>query len=167
MRFNQSAAGISMAVPRSAMEDRTDHPLILFDGVCNLCERSVQFVIRNDRHARFRFASLQSPAARRLLETKRYRYEGLSSVLLVQDGVIYRKSRAALRIARQLDGLWPTLYYLFGWVPAPIADPVYDFIGNRRYRWFGKKPGCWVPHPDLQRRFLEDGIEAREGPAEV
>lgn len=138
----------------------SEKPTILFDGVCNLCERSVQFVIRNDRRARYRFAALQSPAAARILANHDYRDDSLSSVLLVADGAVHRKSRAALRILRQLDAPWPLLYYLFFWVPAPIADPVYDFIGNRRYRWFGRKQSCWIPNLDLRRRFLDQGIES-------
>jgi predicted DCC family thiol-disulfide oxidoreductase YuxK len=134
----------------------SQQPIILFDGVCNLCERSVQFVIRNDRDARFRFASLQSPAAQRILAEFQYVEDELSSVLLIDNGQLYRKSRAALRIARQLDGAWPVLYYLFFWIPSFVSDVVYDFIGNRRYRWFGKKDECWLPHDDLRKRFLDD-----------
>ena len=137
-----------------------DNPVILFDGVCNLCERSVQFVIRNDRDARFRFAALQSRAAARILEDLGYRHESLSSVLLVENGAIRRKSRAALHIMRRLDGPWPLLFYLLAWVPTVVADPVYDFVGNRRYRWFGQKQSCWLPDPDLRRRFLADGVDA-------
>jgi predicted DCC family thiol-disulfide oxidoreductase YuxK len=134
-----------------------ENPIILFDGVCNLCEHSVQFVIRNDRRARYRFAALQSPAAARILATHDYRHDGLSSVLLIADGAVHRKSRAALRILRHLDRPWPLLYYLFFWVPARVADPVYDFVGNRRYRWFGRKQSCWMPDPDLRRRFIDQG----------
>ena len=138
------------------MATNPDNPVILFDGVCNLCERTVQVVIRNDRKRLFRFASLQSGYAERLLEQYDYRQDELSSVLLVMDGVVYRKSRAALRIARHMDGAWPLFFYLFFLVPPPLADIVYDFIGNRRYRWFGKKEACWVPDEDLRSRFLDD-----------
>lgn len=137
------------------MATNSENPVILFDGVCNLCERSVQAVIRNDRKRLFRFASLQSAYAQRLLEQYDYQYDELSSVLLVMDGVVYRKSRAALQIARRMDGAWPLFYYLFILVPGPVADLVYDFVGNRRYRWFGKKDACWVPDEDLRSRFLD------------
>ncbi len=138
--------------------------LILFDGVCNLCERTVQFVIRNDARARFRFASLQSPAAQRVLaDVDRRTDDELSSVLLVDGGRVYRKSEAALRIAKRLDGAWPLFYYLFFWVPRSIADLVYDFVGNRRYRWFGKKDACWMPNEDLRRRFLDDPASGDRG----
>lgn len=138
------------------MDTTAPRLLILFDGVCNLCERTVQFVIRHDRNARFRFAALQSSAARQVLDQVDYRQDGLSSVLLIEDGRLYRKSQAALRIAKRLDGAWPLFYYVFFWVPAIIGDPVYDFIGKRRYEWFGKKQECWIPDADLRRRFLDD-----------
>ena len=124
-------------------------PVILFDGVCNLCTGSVRFVIARDSRKRFRFASLQSPIAERLLG----RRTDLDSVLLLQDGQVYRKSTAALKIMRQLDGLWPLLS-VFLIVPRPLRDWVYDWIGNRRYRMFGRTNECWMPRPDLVDRFL-------------
>jgi predicted DCC family thiol-disulfide oxidoreductase YuxK len=127
-----------------------DRPVILFDGVCNLCTGSVQFVIERDSRKRFRFASLQSPVAERLLGQR----DDLESMILVQDGKTYRKSGAALRIARQLDGLWPLLA-LFLVVPRFLRDAVYDWIGRRRYRMFGKRDTCWVPRPELAERFLD------------
>jgi predicted DCC family thiol-disulfide oxidoreductase YuxK len=129
-------------------------PVILFDGVCNLCESSVRFVIARDRDALFKFASLQSDLARQLLRDIHYPHDELDSVLLIVDAVIYRKSRAILRIAKQLDGAWPALFYLFAWIPPFLADRLYDFVARRRYRWFGEKETCWLPDPDLERRFL-------------
>jgi len=131
-------------------------PLILFDGVCNLCESTVHFVIRRDKNKQFRFASLQSAAAQQMLSSHEYAFDDLSSVLLIVDDHLYRKSRAALQIVRRLDGAWPLLYYLLLWIPKFIADPVYDFIANRRYKWFGKKPECWIPDDELRRRFIDD-----------
>jgi predicted DCC family thiol-disulfide oxidoreductase YuxK len=127
-----------------------DRPVILFDGVCNLCTGSVRFVIERDARKRFRFASLQSPVAERLLG----RRDDLESMVLVQDGEIYRKSTAALRIARRLDGLWPALA-IFLVVPRFLRDAVYDWIGRRRYRLFGKRDVCWTPQPELADRFLD------------
>ena len=139
-----------------ALNDVTDsRPIILFDGVCNLCQRSVQFVIRNDSGGIFRFASLQSEAAMLVLEGLEYSGDRLDSVLLIVDGRLYVKSRAALQIAKRLNGLWPTFYYLFFWVPAFLADWVYTFIGNRRYGWFGRKEECWIPDRDLSDRFID------------
>ena len=85
----------------------TDMPIILFDGVCNLCESTVHFVVRRDRNKQFRFASLQSEAAEELLSSHQYAFDTLSSVLLIVDDTLYRKSRAALQIVRRLDGAWP------------------------------------------------------------
>src|SRR5690242_3472343 len=106
---------------------------------------TVQFIIARDRAGHFRFASLQSPAAQPLLRAVGYEHDLLSSVLLLSRGRLLRKSRAALQICKRLDGAWPILYYLFAWVPSPIADTVYDFVGKRRYRWFGQKDACWLP----------------------
>lgn len=139
------------------MNPVSDNPLILFDGICNLCQRSVQLVIKNDRGRRFRFASLQSAAASRILQHYDYQADELSSFLLVEDGELHRKSRAALRVAKRMDGAWPLIFYLFFWIPALFGDPIYDFIGKRRYKWFGKRESCWVPDAALQDRFLDDG----------
>lgn len=132
-----------------------EHPLILFDGVCNLCESSVRFVIHRDKRAIFRFASLQSAYAHQVLTRRGYEADALSSVLLIAENRLYRKSRAGLQIAKRLDGAWPLLYYAFFWVPSFIADPIYDFIGNRRYQWFGLKDECWIPDESLQQRFVD------------
>jgi len=125
-------------------------PVILFDGVCNLCTGSVQFVIERDSRKQFRFASLQSPVAERLLG----RRDDLESMVLVQDGKIYRKSTAALLIAKRLDGLWPLLA-AFLVIPRFLRDAAYDWIGRRRYRMFGKRDVCWTPRPELAERFLD------------
>lgn len=135
-------------MPQSAKD------LILFDGVCNLCESSVLFIIKRDSCSRFQFCSLQSNAAKKILEEYQYADTVLASVLLLSEGELYGKSRAALRITRHLDGAWPMFYYLFIWVPAFIADPMYDFVGSRRYKWFGKKEACWIPGEELQQRFI-------------
>jgi len=127
-----------------------ERPVILFDGVCNLCTGSVRFVIERDSRKQFRFASLQSPVAERLLG----RREDLESVILLQNGKTYRKSGAALRIARRLDGLWPLLAVLLV-IPGFLRDAVYDWIGRRRYRMFGKRDVCWSPQPELADRFLD------------
>ena len=126
-------------------------PVILFDGVCNLCNGFVQFVIARDPGARFRFAALQSDSARRLLD-------GLGavpdSVVLVDGGRVYTRSAAALRIARRLPFPWSLAQALIV-VPRPLRDWVYDRIARHRYRWFGRKDVCMIPTPDLRARFLE------------
>jgi predicted DCC family thiol-disulfide oxidoreductase YuxK len=131
----------------------TEHPVLLFDGVCNLCNSSVQFIIERDPNARFRFASLQSEEGQALLSRFENCPADLSSVVLVQDEQLYARSEAALRVARQLGGGW-SLLYAFIVVPRPIRDAVYDWIARNRYRWFGKKDACMIPSPDLKSRFL-------------
>ena len=142
-------------MPALADDVTAQHPIILFDGICNLCAKSVQFVIRNDRTGVFRFASLQSSAGQELLRAAHYEHGALTSVLLLVDGRLYRKSAAALQICRRLDVAWPTIYYLFAWVPMRLADRIYDYIGARRYRWFGKKDACWIPTAELAARFID------------
>ena len=129
-------------------------PVILFDGVCNLCTGSVRFVIERDSRKQFRFASLQSPVAEKLLGPQRNEADRLESVVLVVGARIYRKSSAALLIVRRLDGLWPLLSVLLA-IPRPLRDAVYDWIGRRRYRMFGKRAACWKPQPELADRFLD------------
>lgn len=129
------------------------HPTILFDGVCNLCNGSVQFILRRDPQARFRFASLQSEAGRRLVTEQGLDPEVLNSVILIEDGRVYRESTAALRIARHMSGAWKLLRVLV-LIPRPIRDAVYRLIARNRYRWFGKSETCWLPTPELRARFL-------------
>ena len=142
-------------MPALADDVTAQHPIILFDGVCNLCAKSVQVVIRNDRTGVFRVAALQSTAGHALLRAAHYEHGALTSVLLLIDGRLYRKSEAALQICRRLDGAWPTIYYLFVWMPKRLADRIYDYIGARRYRWFGKKDVCWIPTAELATRFID------------
>src|SRR5437773_733528 len=122
-------------------------PVILFDGVCNLCNGFVHFVIARDPGARFQFAALQSDSARRLLA----RVDGLrqvpDSVVLVDRGRVYTRSSAALRIARGLPFPWSLARALLV-VPRPLRDWVYDRVARHRYRWFGRKDTCIVPTPD-------------------
>ncbi len=133
----------------------TEHPVLLFDGVCNLCSQSVQFIIERDPAARFRFASLQSEVAEQMLSDTDLTGESLKSVVLIENGQVYTRSDAALRAARHLSGLWPALYAL-RIVPRPWRDAVYNWIARNRYRWFGEKDSCWLPTPDLRDRFLDN-----------
>ena len=128
---------------------------ILFDGVCNLCNGFVQFVIVRDPHAHFRFAPLQSAAAASLLREAGASGPLPDSIVLLADGRAYFRSAAALRILRGLRFPWPLAYALIA-VPRVLRDPVYDFIASRRYRWFGRRETCMVPTPDLRRRFLPE-----------
>jgi predicted DCC family thiol-disulfide oxidoreductase YuxK len=130
-----------------------DHPIILFDGVCNLCNGAVQFVIRHDPKGIFKLAALQSEAGQALLKKHQLDPEALHSIVLILDDKVYRQSRAALEIARRLSGAWPLLY-VFIIVPYFLRDWIYDWIAANRYRWFGKQDACMIPTPELRSRFL-------------
>jgi predicted DCC family thiol-disulfide oxidoreductase YuxK len=130
------------------------HAIILFDGVCNLCERSVQTVLQHDRNGYFHFASLQSEAGKQLLQQFGLPENELKSFVLIEDGKAYTRSTAALRVAGKLSGAWKLLYP-FIVLPAFVRNPVYDLIAANRYRWFGKKEACWLPRPEWKERFLE------------
>jgi predicted DCC family thiol-disulfide oxidoreductase YuxK len=133
-----------------------DKPLLLFDGVCNLCNRSVQFVIRHDRGKVFRFASLQGTAAARALEPFGGGGATPGSVLLIYGGRLYTRSEAVLKTIQLLGGAW-RLAGVFRVLPRPLRDRLYDWVARNRYRWFGKRDACMVPEPGLRDRFLDGG----------
>jgi predicted DCC family thiol-disulfide oxidoreductase YuxK len=140
------------------MSKRTPQSIILYDGDCGLCNGVVNFVLRHDERARFRFAPLQSPAGQRLLQSHGLPPEGVNSFLLVEHGHLWSRSTAALRIARRMSGPWPTLFLLMA-VPRPLRDAVYNFIAVNRYKWFGKRDACDLPTPQLRQRFVEGSME--------
>jgi predicted DCC family thiol-disulfide oxidoreductase YuxK len=145
-------------------EPRTDDaPLILFDGECNLCTGSVQFVLRRDPRARFRFAALQSAFAREALAAAGAPASLPDSIVLIHRGRVRTKSAAALAIARGLRWPWPLLS-VFWLVPYPIRDWVYGVIARNRYRWWGRRQQCWVPTPALRARFLDTAADTAEPP---
>ncbi|OHD72390.1 MAG: thiol-disulfide oxidoreductase [Spirochaetes bacterium RBG_16_49_21] len=127
--------------------------IILFDGVCNLCEASVNFIIKRDKKKKFRFVPLQSDAGAKLLEDAGIRTDRLDTLILLKHGIPYTKSRGALEITRELDGLW-RLLYAFIIVPRPIRDAAYSLIAKNRYKWFGKKDACMVPDDTVRNRFI-------------
>lgn len=128
--------------------------VIFFDGVCNLCNSSVNFVIDHDTKGSFHFASLQSDYAQAILARYGVNPEKLDSIVLVQSGTLYQKSDAALEIARHLSGGWSWLYG-FKIVPRFIRNHVYDWIAINRYRWFGRTDACRVPTSELRQRFID------------
>lgn len=132
-----------------------DKILVLFDGVCNLCNASVQFIIRRDKRERFLFASLQSAAARDVLQRFHIDPESMHSVIVVADGRVHERSDAALRIAAGLGGIWK-LMTITRIIPRALRNYVYDLIARRRYSWFGKRNECMIPTPELRSRFLPD-----------
>ncbi|SDN40721.1 thiol-disulfide oxidoreductase DCC family protein [Bacillus sp. OK048] len=127
--------------------------IILFDGVCNLCNSSVQFIIKRDPKGHYKFASLQSMKGQSLL--KQYGYDKeFDSFILIENQRIYSKSSAALMICRNLTGLWKLLNIL-RILPAPFRDFFYDVVAKNRYKWFGKKESCMLPTKEMKKRFLE------------
>lgn len=130
-----------------------DHAVLLFDGVCNLCNGFVNFVIDHDPDAYFKLGALQSDAAAPYLRTYGVDPEALDSVVLIEGGRLYRKSTAALRVARRLPAPY-ALLYAFIVVPRPLRDVVYDWIASNRYDWFGTRDACRMPTPELDTHFL-------------
>jgi predicted DCC family thiol-disulfide oxidoreductase YuxK len=140
--------------PVKFQPEDVDSGIVLFDGVCNLCVGSVQFILRRDRRGYYRFAALQSPVGQRLVRQHGIPLPADESVVLIEGGRVWTHSEAALRIARRLGGLWPLLGVL-AVVPRPLRDRVYAWIAAHRYRWFGRRDACWVASPQTRERFLE------------
>jgi predicted DCC family thiol-disulfide oxidoreductase YuxK len=130
----------------------TTHPVILFDGVCNLCTGSVQFIIRHDPKSVFHFAALQSEYGTRQLRDLNIPSGEFNTLILISDKV-YQKSDAVLEITRHLSGAWPALYIL-KIVPPFFRNWMYDLISQSRYRFFGRKDHCLIPAPELKSRFI-------------
>ena len=136
------------------MNQPPNKPVILFDGVCNFCNSSVNFVIDRDKHKKFLFAALQSEAGKQLLQQYNIPFkENPDSVVLIQNNKAYQKSSAALQIAKGLGGLW-MVPYTFIIIPPFIRDFFYDIIARYRYKLFGKKDRCRMPDPEIKTRFL-------------
>lgn len=133
----------------------TDKPILLFDGVCNLCNGFVQFVIQRDPAGTIRFASLQSEAGQTLLRAAQMPAEELSTVVLYENGRFYTHSDVPLLVVRKFGGAWPLLYG-FVIIPKFIRDSIYNWIARNRYRWFGKRESCMIPTPNLKARFLDN-----------
>ena len=126
--------------------------IILFDGVCQFCDKSVQFILKRDPNGKFSFSSLQSDTGIQL--RKDYHIpEELDSIILIDGEKYHSKSTAALKIARELRGGWKWLYILI-FVPQPIRNAVYDMVARNRLKWFGEKTACELPRPEVRKRFL-------------
>ncbi|WP_435063287.1 thiol-disulfide oxidoreductase DCC family protein [Halobaculum sp. EA56] len=138
--------------------DADRRPVVLFDGVCNLCHGAIRFLVRHDEHGAFRFAPLDSPVGRALLEEHGLPTEDHDSFVLVDADGVHRKSTAALRVARLLDSPW-NLAWAFRVVPRRLRDAAYDLVAEYRYYVFGKKDACEVPEPEIRERFLERSLE--------
>ena len=129
------------------------HSIILFDGVCNLCNSSVNFVIKRDKKDQFRFGALQEEPGKSLLEKYHIDPKKTDSIVLIENERAYIKSTAALRVSRKLGGLYP-LAYGFIIIPEFIRNWVYDIVARNRYKWYGKKDSCMIPTPELKQKFL-------------
>ena len=129
--------------------------IILFDGVCNLCNGAVLFVIKRDKKDIFRYAALQSEIGQKLTQERGIDTEKVDSIVLIEPGIAYyTKSTAALKIANHFGGLWKLLY-VFNWLPEGFRNGIYDYVAANRYKWFGRKDACMIPTPELKSKFLE------------
>lgn len=132
-----------------------DKKIILFDGVCNLCDSSVQYVIKHDKKDRFRFVPLESELGQKILKHIGINPIHTDSIVLYEPGISYfYKSTAALEIAKGLSGIF-TLAAVFKILPTGIRDAVYDYVAKNRYNWYGKKEACMIPTAELKAKFLE------------
>ncbi|HSQ47198.1 MAG TPA: DCC1-like thiol-disulfide oxidoreductase family protein [Lutibacter sp.] len=136
------------------MNNFENKSIILFDGVCNLCNASVNFVIKHDKNAQFLFASIQSDAAKEIMLQFNLENFIADSVILIEDQKVYDKSTAALKIAKRLDGQFRA-FYAFFIIPKFFRDWVYVLIAKNRYRWFGKRESCVIASIELKNRFLD------------
>lgn len=134
--------------------DKNKSSIVLFDGVCNLCNGLVQFIIKNDPKGKFRFASLQSEAGQLLLKNLGLKTDDFDTFVLVRGDQYFVRSTAALRVLNELGGMWK-LFSVFWIFPAPLRDFFYNVIANSRYKLFGRRESCMVPTAELKQRFLD------------
>jgi len=135
------------------MSETCSKPIVLFDGVCNFCNYWVNFAIKRDRKKKLLFTPMQGKTASQLLLDHKIKATSLSSVIIIDDGIAYTHSSAAIRICKHLNGGWKLFYGLII-IPKFIRDALYNIIACNRYKWFGKKESCVVPTPELRERFL-------------
>lgn len=140
-----------MQIPTQSLSNHSR--IVLFDGVCNLCNGFVQFIIKHDRAGKIKFSQLQSESGQRLLMPHTILIEKADSVVYIRDGKVHLRSSAALYILRDLGGVWK-ITSVFFIVPKPVRDFIYDIIAKYRYRWFGKRESCMVPTTEVMQRFL-------------
>jgi predicted DCC family thiol-disulfide oxidoreductase YuxK len=129
--------------------------IILFDGVCNLCNRSIQFIIKHDTKDEFRFATLQGEIGKSLIKDRNIDTSKVDSIILIEPGVAYYiKSTAALKIGHSFGGIWKIISVL-NLIPSRLRNIVYDFVARNRYKWYGKKDHCMVPTLEIKAKFLD------------
>lgn len=128
--------------------------IVLFDGVCNLCDTAVQFIIKHDKNDAFRFASLQSEIGQKITKHIGVDTQNIDSIILYEPGIAYYiKGEAALEIAKNLSG-GVAIFSIFSILPTSLTNNIYDYIAKNRYRWYGKKDNCMIPTPELKSKFL-------------
>ncbi|HET6225082.1 MAG TPA: thiol-disulfide oxidoreductase DCC family protein [Bacteroidia bacterium] len=135
------------------MDNLDSKAIVLFDGVCNFCDASVNFIIRHDKKDYFRFAPLQSEKGKQLLQQFNVDTNELNTFILLENNKIYTRSTASLKVTRRLSGAY-FLLYAFMLVPPFIRDAVYNLIAKNRYKLFGKKDNCMVPTPEVKDKFI-------------
>jgi predicted DCC family thiol-disulfide oxidoreductase YuxK len=129
------------------------HPIILFDGVCNFCNGAINFIIKRDKKSLLRFAALQSDVGQKLLEQYHLKKDDFDSFVLLEEGKVYDKSTASLKVCSLLPWYWRWIQVL--WIiPRSVRNVFYNIIAKNRYKWFGKKEQCMIPTPEQRRRFL-------------
>lgn len=131
----------------------TERAIIVFDGVCVLCNRWVRFLLKRDHHALYRFAAMQGETGRALLQQQGMDPDDPLSFLLIEDGCPHTDSDAVLRVLAGLGGGW-RIIGLLRWVPRALRDPLYLWLARNRYRWFGRRDACLLPDAELRQRFL-------------
>ncbi|HTL80610.1 MAG TPA: thiol-disulfide oxidoreductase DCC family protein [Bacteroidia bacterium] len=132
---------------------KNDRAIVLFDGVCNFCNARVNFMIRHDKKDFFRFAPIQSEHARKIFRENGLPENYSDSFILFENGKIYQRTSAALRISKHLDFPW-MLFYPLVFLPPFLRDWVYVIIAKNRYKWFGKRDSCMVPTEEVRKKFL-------------
>lgn len=132
---------------------QSDEKIVLFDGYCNFCNSTVQFILKREKNKKIKFCALQSDTGKNILNQFHLNTPSIDSIVFVEHDIAYTKSDAALRISKHLKGLYPMLYG-FIIVPKFIRNWVYDFIAKNRYQWFGKSESCFVPTEQQKNRFL-------------
>jgi predicted DCC family thiol-disulfide oxidoreductase YuxK len=134
--------------------ENSNNKIVLFDGVCNLCNSSVQFIIKHDKKKQFRFASLQGKFGQEVLIKNNFSTESLNTLILIEEDKIFTRSTGVLRMMKHLGDGW-SLLYGFIIFPKFIRDGVYNWVSKNRYKWFGKKDECMIPTAELKARFLD------------
>jgi len=136
------------------MTSTASKKIVLFDGVCNLCSNSVQFILKRDKKNQFLFGSLQGNYGQQMLAKYQLPATEFNSFMLIEGETLYTRSSGALRMLKHLGGAW-SLLYAFIVIPKFIRDSVYNLLAKNRYKWFGKKNECWLPRPEWKEKFLD------------